>query len=636
MKNIAIYLIFILIFLSDLVTATKAQVLMNPISQTEAIIKRIDIEGNSYFNTSRIKSELTLREPHWYTIIKKKERLTNRVLEYQKGLIDSLYHINGFLSVNTSISVKRLSNPKYAEIKIAINEGTQTIIRKVEFSGGVSKLKDQTAEKIKLIKVGKPYNHMSIAEITYEIRNLYQKYGYAYCKVNTSVEVSPDKRSADILVRIIPGVKTTFGLISIKGLKYTQNYIASRELLFKTGDIYNNEKILDSHRRLYSSGLFSFVSISPHYYPKTQAPPDITVRLHERKPNYFTIKTGAGQDEQRDFTLDASALYGNRNLFGSGRKFGVSAVSSFEILGKGNKLFNFKNEFSVSYTEPWIMFTRMPLEVQFTYAPNTQSATQDYVYDDYSVAFALSKELSRYSELRLTENFESINIRNIPTDQQEAFRESKQIKLRRKFIADLKKDRRNNLLVPTNGYLTQFHFEYVGGIQGGDVNFVKFGISWSRYQLFKRENVFASRLQINWLREFGSTKIVPIEDRFFMGGASSIRGYRENRLGPKFTSDNPDSLALKGYPQGGKFSLLANIEIRRSLFWRFGGTIFTDIGNLWEKPEDFRVEDLRLTAGVGIQFFTPIGPIRADYATRIIRADDPPGGQYHFGILYIF
>ena len=113
-----------------------------------------------------------------------------------------------------------------------------------------------------------------------------------------------------------------------------------------------------------------------------------------------------------------------------------------------------------------------------------------------------------------------------------------------------------------------------------------------------------------------------------MGGASTVRGYRENDLGPKSEET--------GNPMGGKFSLLANFEIRSSLFWRFGGTIFSDVGNLWEEPEEFRIEELRLTAGVGLQFFTPIGPLRTDYAFRLIRAGDEPGGQYHISILYIF
>ncbi|MBD3234644.1 MAG: outer membrane protein assembly factor BamA [candidate division Zixibacteria bacterium] len=608
-----------------------------PIVQSDkVIIDEINVSGNSYFDKDRIKSQLTVSEDKWYAIIKRKTLLTDRVIQYQESLVDSLYHVNGFLDAESDISVLKRTQSNWIDLHVDIFEGVQTRINSVRFSGGLDELRKQTKNRLEKLKTGEPYNHMQIAEIAYDVEEIYNNNGYPYCQVKTIAEISADRERADISMNITPGELSTIGDISITGLNLTKGPVVRRELLFDSGDIYNREKVLDSQRRLYSSGLFSYVSINTEKYPETQNPPDIKIKLSERKPNFVNLRSGAGQDEQRDLTLDAFVEYGNRNLFGTGRKFSLLASSSFGMNSSRTQILNFRNRFAASYVEPWLFLVRMPLEVQFSYEPSTQSATQDYVYTKYSTKFALTRELDRHTELILTEDFESIDIHDIPADLQEAFRERQGIRLSRRFTVNLQKDNRDNILIPTTGYLTQMSAQYAGGIQGGDVHFIKISANWNRYQILKGSNVFASRLQINWMRQLDDTEEIPLEDLFFMGGARSIRGYRENSLGPKFSEDDSDSSSLWGTPKGGRFALMANLEIRRPLFWRFGGTFFTDIGNLWDEPEDFGIEALRLTAGAGLQFFTPIGPVRFDYAFRIIRAGDDPGSRYHISILYAF
>ncbi|MBD3168811.1 MAG: BamA/TamA family outer membrane protein [candidate division Zixibacteria bacterium] len=596
------------------------------------IIDDIKVNGNKALSSGTIKSQLTVSQNRWYNIIHKKERLTDRVIEYQKSLVDSLYHVNGFLDASSEIKINSADKENHVQVEVNVVEGPRTFLKSVNFRGGVEDLNDKTADIVRNLRTGSPYNHMLVSEIAYRIRSLYTKNGYAYCRVRPVAEFSDDATEVSITINIEAGDLTTFGEINIEGLDFTEPEVVRREIQFKKGDIYNEESMYESHRFLYNSGLFNYVSMNPVYYPEKQEPPDINISLKERKPNYLNLRTGAGQDRQRDLTLNASAEYGNRNMFGTGRKIGLGVISSFQVI---TRQANFKNQFIFSYTEPWIFFTRMPLEIKLTYEPNTLSATQDYQYDRYSAAFTLTRELSPETEFKFTEDFESINIHDLQGDQEEIFRAEQEIRLRRKFISSFRTDKRDNILMPTRGYFTQISFEYIGGIQGGDIDLVKLHFSWNRYQVFKKSNVFAGRLQLDWLKEFGETEIVPIEDRFFLGGASTIRGYRENQLGPKFES--ADSIqSLIGNPKGGKLAILGNFELRRSLFWRFGGSTFIDVGNLWEDPEEFKLEDFRVTAGLGLQFFTPIGPIRADYGIRVIRAGDESGGAYHFSILYIF
>ncbi len=165
---------------------------------------------------------------------------------------------------------------------------------------------------------------------------------------------------------------------------------------------------------------------------------------------------------------------------------------------------------------------------------------------------------------------------------------------------------------------------------GGDNNFFKSTFSWSRYnQLGKRNilNVFATRIKFGYAEELTRKDYVPTFDRFYMGGASTIRGYQENGMGP---------VDETGTPTGGKVMIVGNLEYRRELFWKFGYTIFVDAGNLWEKVKYIKMKGFKLTSGLGIQFFTPVGPLRLDYGRQLPIKKSPKTGRFHLSILYAF
>ena len=160
------------------------------------------------------------------------------------------------------------------------------------------------------------------------------------------------------------------------------------------------------------------------------------------------------------------------------------------------------------------------------------------------------------------------------------------------------------------------------------LDFIRVEGSWSRY--FRRQesvNIIAHRILVGYLQGTGNPRRVPSQELYFLGGANTVRGFQENSLGPK---------NAQGEAIGGQFVTVANIELRRPLFGRFWASVFADVGNLWDRIESFRWTEWNVGAGLGLQFVSPVGPLRLDYGRRIVRVDADAGGQFHISIGYAF
>jgi outer membrane protein insertion porin family len=291
---------------------------------------------------------------------------------------------------------------------------------------------------------------------------------------------------------------------------------------------------------------------------------------------------------------------------------------------------NLSNRFTFGFVEPWFLNTRTPFSLDLYYEPGVKSVIQPYRIESYGGNFNFSREHKKFLKLYLTFSYQQVKVYGIAPELLEEFKNEQGISIRRKVDITVENDTRPNPFVPTSGSYFQLFNQLVGGFLGGDNHFYKLIWTWSRYNTLGKPNevdVLATRIKIGYEQRLFQNKYIPTYDRFYAGGAYTIRGYSENTLGPK--GPGGDNI-------GGGVMLLINAEMRKSLFWKFGYTVFVDAGNVWAEPENVKLSSVRLTGGLGAQFFTPIGPIRLDYARRILRNGDPAEGMWHLAILYAF
>jgi outer membrane protein insertion porin family len=346
------------------------------------------------------------------------------------------------------------------------------------------------------------------------------------------------------------------------------------------------------------------------------------------------VKAELAQNQQEYLTVDFTAKWGNRNLGGTSQKIGFSAYYSYKLYPKDEETRKYieklSNRFTLGYVEPWFLGTRTVLNLDFYYEPGVKSRYQPYRIESFGGNLNFSREYKSHNKGWLTYSYQQVDIYDIHRDKLETYKEEQGINVRRKIILSGERDTRDNIFIPLKGSFSQIYAEYVGGILGGDNNFLKLLLSWSRYNRLSRRNVLnvlATRLRFGYTQGLSRKDYVPTFDRFYMGGASTIRGYEENSMGPKDEG---------GIATGGKIMVLGNLEYRRALFWKFGYAIFVDAGNLWFSPKHVNAKDIKLSSGIGLQLFTPVGPLRVDYGRQLPLKESPDTGRFHLSILYAF
>ena len=159
-----------------------------------------------------------------------------------------------------------------------------------------------------------------------------------------------------------------------------------------------------------------------------------------------------------------------------------------------------------------------------------------------------------------------------------------------------------------------------------ETDFVKAMFNGSFYKELSKRFVGAVSLRGGIAHSFGTTTELPLVERFFLGGRSTVRGYEQDTLGPKGSD---------GTPTGGNAFLAANIELRTYLGKDIGLVAFLDGGNVWVNINDINLS-FKYTSGIGLRYSTPVGPLRVDYGYKLNRETGESHGEIHFSIGHAF
>ncbi|MFH1700621.1 MAG: BamA/TamA family outer membrane protein [Candidatus Zixiibacteriota bacterium] len=602
-------------------------------------ISEIIIDGNQFISDSKIRSKLFSRKNTFWQALKSGSR--NRVLRYSINRdtleIKYLYYREGFLNIGVDESVEMKASDSSAIVHINIDEGSRFLIGRVNFLANDSLVFLGELRKVaNRLRTGDPVDPIKLNEIVFDLKTRFANNGYPYAIVETAIDSSAGSQNTNISITANEGQLVRFGEVFFDKLNYYSSGLAAREIAFEKGAIYSREQILKSQKQLYSTNLFNSISLSfvrpssDQQVPVDSLNPDFLFSAVERKPHYVTVKTGASQDSLQDLTWDFSAAWGKRNFWKS-RRLEISASSRFVIFTDWRVVLH---RYQIRLIEPRFMKLRLPLTLTARFEPGVRSQVQPYRVQTSLLALSTRKEWSERLFAVISGEYESVNIYGVSKDEIEAIRQEENISIRRKLTFILVRDSRLDKFVPKQGSFTTYYAQYVGGILGGDDSFLKLEFSWARYQKAIGSFIHATRIKGGWVKEMGKSTEVPTNDRFYLGGANTIRGFRENIIGPRIDLEAyqfEDSTNI-----GANTYLIFNQELRFPILGKFWGSVFADIGNAWGSFSDIDPDDLLFAYGAGFQYLSPAGPLRLDYAHHLENGIYAEDSRWHITILYAF
>ncbi len=537
-------------------------------------------------------------------------RYLQRYLDFDISDLIRVYRAMGYLKAEI---VEREEDrdviKRTARIRLEIDEGTQIILRRLEFEG-LPDEKDTTVVSRLILVKGAPYNPDLIGSEQYRIYNFLSDNGYPGASVEAESTVVGD--SASLFYKIEPGPRAKIGEVRIVGNESTQAEFVLRELTFSEGDWYNRRAILESRDRIYLSGFYLSVAIVPGEIGLDRTVP-IRIEVKERSLRWFSFGGGFGTED----LVRLSGDWNNNNTFGSGRRASLGFVLS-ELLADRP----FEQHYEISLIEPWMFGTRTVGEWRIEHdRQNIENFTilkgerEGDVIERYRLiqartSVSLSRELSRLSKGSVAYSFE-LNDASDPSEPVDD--ELLKPDATGAVTITWEREGRDHLLDASQGSRAYSSLEYAGTALGGDNHYLQSVVEYSTYHRPVGSTVLALRIRVGALRSLAAGGDLPDYKRFRPGGANSVRGYREETIGP------------------GNYLLLSSAEFRFPLFWLLSGAFFIDGGNAWENPgdiswdaftfardkEEVRLTDYRYGVGGGLRLWTPVGPFRVDYGRKL-------------------
>jgi outer membrane protein assembly complex protein YaeT len=530
--------------------------------------------------------------------------------------IVAFYTDRGFPGARvTSFDVQLSEDQQSVKIAVTIDEGEPLRAERITLEGFAA-LPDEhrvTLETRLPLQEGQPIDRALLQASRETALDELRDHGHPYASVRIVESEGSSLRQRVITLRADPGPIVHHGEIEISGNSSVSDNIVRRQLTFKPGDLYQLSKLRESQRKLYGLELFNFANVEALKIEAEPTTVPTRVTVTEGKHRRVNFGVGYGTEEKARAEVD----WRHVNFFGGARTAGV--LARYSGLDGGVRL---------SFTQPYLFSPRYSLglsgqawhtsEPAFTL--NTRggraTVTRQFARGGGSIlggrptmtlALTYANEYEEYSISN--EALQDLTFR--PTlialglDPRFGTGEGQ----RSALILDASRNTTDNLLDAKRGYLALLHLEKAGNFLGGSYDYYELTGEGRFYQNVADTVVLAAQLRAGSIDASGpSEMLVPFFKRYFLGGATNLRGWGRFEVAP---------LSGAGLPIGGTTFMNFSAEVRVPVWSALGGVVFFDAGNVWADEWDFNVSDLRYDAGVGLRYTTPIGPIRADVGYQL-------------------
>ena len=579
-------------------------------------VTSVNVAGNKIIKTNVIKKMLATK-PAW---LFNPGVFKDDVLQEDVEKIKSLYDDKGYMDAQVDPKLDYEDDGKALKITFNIDEGKAYLVGDIDIKGNLVFPEKDLRKKMRVVS-GKPFSSRALRDDVVAIRQYYYNYGYMNAVIDIERNLNQASNKVDVVYNIDAKDVVYVGKIEVKGNLKTKDIVVRRELRVYPGEKFNGDKMKRSKERIYNLGFFENVSFEtePTAVPNVQ---NLIVNVKESKTGEFSFGGGYSSVDM----LVGFAEITQRNFDILNWPYFTGGGQSLSIKAEIGMV---RNNYNVSWTDPWIFGYPYLFGFDVYRAAHNKSGDLGWAYDEARTGgdFRLGKEFTDHLRGDLTYKLEEVKISNVIENASKDFKDEEGTNWISTLTYEMALDTRDNVFNPGKGYVISGAIQDAGGVFGGDKNFVKGTFGASYYHTFFEKIILEVKGRGGLSGGYSSTKEVPVYERFYAGGANTIRGYKERRVGPR----DPGS----DEPIGGEAIVIGNAELTFPMYENvLKGAIFYDIGNVWRKNKDFfGGGDYKAGVGVGVRVKTPIGPVRVDYGYPLNdNHGDSKTGEFYFSM----
>jgi outer membrane protein insertion porin family len=576
------------------------------IAENEKVyIKKIQFVGNTEFTERELKKIMETSEKGFLSWITKSGYLDHKKLEFDVQKLASFYHNHGFIRAKVGDPKVEYEKEKGLTITIEVQEGPQYAVNEVLIEGDLIKPVEELMEKVQIGKE-KAFNRETVRRDIEALRNVYFDEGYAYAEVRPGTRQDDEKHLVDIIYTISKGKKVRFERINIAGNTKTRDKVIRREMKVVEGEYFSGKDLKNSTANLHRLGFFEDVEVKTKKGSRDDLMV-VDVNVKERPTGSFSVGAGYSSEDSA-FVMFQIA---QNNLFGNGQKLQAEAKIGGET-----------QQYIIRFVEPWLF--DLPLSAGFDifkWEHEYDLYTRDSMGASVSLGFPLG--IDDFTKGYLRYNYDDSDISDVSPNASVAIRDMIGSNVTSSITTMIRRDSRDKPWDTTRGSVNSGSFEYAG--LGGDVAFYKYQGETGWYFPMFWDTVILVRGRIGYVQE-GSGGKLPVYQKFTLGGINTVRGFDYGSISPR----DP----VTGDRIGGEKMMVYNLEYRFPLLKEQGlvGIAFFDAGNVFTKDENYTFSGIRRSAGTGLRWYSPIGPLRLEYGWNLDQKDDEASGRWEFTI----
>jgi outer membrane protein insertion porin family len=543
-------------------------------------VRSIRFEGNTVFSDAQLRERIKVRAagfPGFLTHGLLSDQLVADDIKTIQNMYRSVGYEAAFVEEHRSDSANH-----EIDLVFEIIENQRYLVESITISGN-TELPESELRSILKFKAGDFYSPAETADARTALMAHYYAQGFPNVRIEATADRNTETGGRQINYQISEGRRYRVGSLFITGNTRTAEKLIKRASGLKEYEYFNPEDVLRAQQKLYATGLFTHVDV----VPLDQESGDlrtILIQVEEAKAIVLTPGIGVREDTGPRVTLDIS----HNNLLGGDRSLGLRLRFGIN-----------ERQVQATYHEPRL-FNHESLD---GFGTLTVERTEQKRYQAKRLELALQvrKRINTTNSFLTTASYQRVDLKDFKLSPVvRRLVDLKGVTYISKLGASFISDHRDSAVDPKRGLFNTSTFQIAGRPWGSEVDFISVAHQSS---FFKPAGIgtFAISSRVGWKLPYGDDDELPITERYFAGGSTTLRGFGLDEAGP---------------PGGGQLLTLANLEYRipfkKLSIGELGGALFYDTGNVFERPRDFSPADFTHSIGPGLRFQTPLGPVRFD------------------------